>query len=58
MINKVETFSIESEEFRTVIRELNQNKMESKAKDEKIDKLEKKQKVLENMVKELIEKII
>ena len=49
MINRAETFSIESEEFKTVKRELHTQQQVNKEMGEKIDGLE-------NLVKELLEK--
>lgn len=55
MINRVETFSIESEEYQKVIKQLEDNKEESKAKDEKMAAMEKKMELVDKMLKELME---
>lgn len=52
MINRVETFSIESEEYRKVKKQLEENKEESKAKDKKINKLEKRMELMDEKAKE------
>jgi hypothetical protein len=63
MINRVETFSIESEEFRTVLRKLDTQKRENLKQQEEIEKnkkqnmeLEERMEKMDKLIQELVEK--
>jgi len=55
-INPTKTLTIETEEYKELKKQLDENKRESEAKDKEMAEVKKKQEVLERMVQELMEK--
>jgi len=57
MINRVETFSIESEEFKTVIQELDTQKRENREMEQRIEEEREKREKLEAIVMEMAQQL-